>query len=196
MAGINVSRLVEGLSVPRSLVYQLRTEERDVAGLLPEARRALREINTNLPISEVATLQELVDRSLAPTTFTLDVLLLCATVALILGLVGVYAVMSYIVVQRRREIGVRMAFGADARDVLTMILRQGLGLAAAGLVLGLVAALAATRLMGTLLFGVEPSDPLTFLVVAALLCLMVLVAGLLPAKRASKTDPVEALHGE
>jgi predicted permease len=196
MAGLHQSQAVNGLTVPRTLVYALRTGGRDAASLLPEARRALGEVNDNLPISEVNTLEELLDRALAPSAFTLMMLFLAAAVALLLGLVGVYAVLSYIVAQRKREIGVRMAFGADARVILVMIGRQGLGLALLGVAAGFVMALATTRLLSSLLLGVEPTDPLTFALVAIALTLMVLLACFFPARRASKIHPVEALLGD
>ncbi len=196
LATLHTDRTFEGLVVPRSMVFVVRSDVRDVTSLVSEARRAIREVGPNFPIAEVETMEAVVDRALAPTTFTLFMLLVSATVALMLGMVGVYAVMSYIVVQRRREIAVRMAFGAAARDILTMVGTQGLVLAGIGLVIGLFAAFASTRLMASLLFGVAAADPLTFTAVAVLLSIMVLVACFLPARRASRTSPVEALHGD
>ncbi len=133
---------------------------------------------------------------MARTSFTLVMLGIAAAVALALGIVGIYGVISYVVSQRTREIGVRMALGADRRDVSRMVLRQAMILAAVGVVIGLVAAAGLTRLMSSLLFGVEPTDPVTFGVVAALLIAVALVASYLPALRASRTDPLEALRFE
>ena len=111
-------------------------------------------------------------------------------------MVGIYGVISYVVSQRTREIGVRMALGADSRDVSRMVLRQGMILAGIGVVVGLVAAVGLTRLMSSLLYGVEATDPVTFGAVAALLVAVALVASYLPALRASRTDPLEALRFE
>ncbi len=133
---------------------------------------------------------------MARTSFTLVMLAIAAAVALALGLVGIYGVISYIVSQRTREIGVRMALGAGRRDVRAMVLRQGMVLAVVGVVVGLVAAVGLTRVMSSLLYGVEPTDPITLAAVAALLTAVALVASYLPARRASRTDPLEALRFE
>ncbi len=117
-----------------------------------------------------------------------------AAVALALGVVGIYGVISYVVSQRTREIGVRMVLGADSRDVRRMVLRQGVILTGIGVAVGLVAAVGLTRLISSWLFGVEAMDPLTFGAVAALLTSVALVASYLPARRASRTDPLEALR--
>jgi ABC-type antimicrobial peptide transport system permease subunit len=115
---------------------------------------------------------------------------------LLLGAIGIYGVISYIVSQRTREIGVRMALGAVRRDVNLMVVRQGLRLAGIGVALGIVGALLATRLMTTLLFGVSSHDPLTFVATAVLLLLVAVVASFIPAWRASSLNPVQALHYE
>ena len=123
-------------------------------------------------------------------------LMIASAVALVLGVVGIYGVISYIVSQRTREIGVRMALGAGRRDVSRMVLRQGMILAGSGVAIGLIAAMGLTRLMSSLLYGVEATDPVTFGVVAAMLSAVALLASYLPALRASRTDPVEALRFE
>ena len=123
-------------------------------------------------------------------------LAIAAAVALALGVVGIYGVISYVVSQRTREIGVRMALGADRRDVRRMVLRQGVILAGIEVVIGLVAAVGLTRFMSSLLYGVEATDPVTFAAVAALLTAVALVASYLPAVRASRTDPLVALRCE
>jgi ABC-type antimicrobial peptide transport system permease subunit len=147
-------------------------------------------------LANVRSLEEILEGSLARTSFTLVLLVIAASVALILGMVGIYGVISYIVSQRTREIGVRMALGAEHTDVTLMVVRQGMILAGAGVFVGLVAAMGLTRLMGSLLYGVEASDPATFSSVAILLGAVALVASYLPAMRAAKTDPVEALRFE
>jgi ABC-type antimicrobial peptide transport system permease subunit len=153
-------------------------------------------VNPNLPLSRVRTLQENVDRSMARTSFTLIMLGLAAGVALFLGSVGIYGVISYVVSQRTREIGVRMAMGAETADVSRMVLKQALLLAGGGVGIGLVGAVGLTRLMSALLYGVSPMDPLTFGSVAVGLSLVALLASYLPARRAARVDPVVALRFE
>ena len=133
---------------------------------------------------------------MARTSFILVMLVIAAAVALALGVVGIYGVISYIVSQRTGEIGVRMALGADGRDVSLMVLRQGMIPAGIGVGVGLLAAAGLTRLMSSFLYGVEAIDPLTYGVVAALLSVVALVASYLPALQASRTDPLQALRFE
>ena len=185
-----------GMSVRSAMTFAVRTSRSSATSLLPEVRAAVRAVNPNAPLFQVRILDEILDRSMARTSFTLVMLAIAAAVALALGLVGIYGVISYVVSQRTREIGVRMALGADRRDVSRMVLRQGMILAAIGVVVGLVAAVGLTRLMSSLLYGVEATDPMTFGVVAALLTAVALVASYLPALRASRTDPLEALRFE
>ena len=183
-------------STNRSMAFAIRTSRPTATSLLPEARAVVRAVNPNLPLANIRTLDEILDRSMARTSFTLVMLSIAAAVALALGVVGIYGVISYIVSQRTREIGVRMAVGADRRDVIRMVLRQGMFLAGIGVVVGLVAAMGLTRLMSSLLYGVEATDPVTFGVVAATLVAVALAASYLPALRASRTDPLEALRFE
>ena len=163
---------------------------------LRPAREAIWAVNPSLPLARVRTLAEYVDRSMARTSFTLVVLGIAAAVALFLGSVGIYGVISYVVSQRTREIGVRMALGAEAGDVSRMVLKQALMLAAGGVVIGLVGAAGLTRLMSSLLFGVSSMDPVTFGSVALGLSAVALLASYLPARRAAKVDPVVALRFE
>ena len=186
----------EGTFTQRSMAYVLRARAGDPSGLLPGIREVVWGVNPNLPLARVATLEELASRSMARTSFTLVMLAIAAGVALFLGIVGIYGVISYIVSQRTREIGVRMALGAERRVVRRMVLRQALLLAGTGVVIGLAVAAGATRLMTSLLFGVSPMDPATFGVVAAILCAVALVASWIPARRAAGVDPVEALRAE
>ena len=180
----------------RSMAYALRVRSGDPTALLEPTRHAVWAVNPNLPLARVATLDELAARSMARTSFTLVMLGIASGVALFLGIVGIYGVISYIVAQRTREIGVRMALGAERAAVTRMVLRQALLLAVAGVGIGVVAAAFSTRLMSSLLFGVSPLDPVTFASVAALLAAVALMAGYLPARRASAVDPVEALRSE
>ena len=188
-------RNAAGTSI-RSMAFAVRTNRPTAFSLLPEANAAVRAVNPNLPLASVSTLDQILAESMARTSFTLVMFAIAAAVALALGLVGIYGVISYVVSQRTREIGVRMALGADRRDVSRMVLRQGMILAGIGVVVGLVAAVGLTRLMSSLLYGVEPTDPVTLGVVAALLTAVALVASYLPALRASRTDPLEALRFE
>ena len=178
------------------MAFAVRTDRPSLSNLLPEVRKAVWSVNPNLPLANVRTLDEILDRSLARTSFTLVMLMIASAVALVLGVVGIYGVISYIVSQRTREIGVRMALGAGRGDVSRMVLRQGMILAGSGVAIGLIAAMGLTRLMTSLLYGVEATDPVTFGVVAAMLSAVALLASYLPALRASRTDPVEALRFE
>jgi ABC-type antimicrobial peptide transport system permease subunit len=163
---------------------------------VPEIRDAVRAVNPNLALANVGTLADLVDRSMARTSFTMAMLLIASSVALALGLVGIYGTVSYVVSQRSREFGVRIAVGADGRDVRRMVLRHALVLAGLGVGLGVVAARGLAGPMASLLYGVDATDPLTYGVVAAALTAVALLASYLPAWRASRTDPVVALRSE
>jgi predicted permease len=186
----------EDLYVPASVGYAVRVEGSEARTILPRVRDAVWSINPNLPLARVATLDEFVRDSMARTSFTLVMLAIAAGVALFLGAVGIYGVISYVVAQRTREIGVRMALGAERAHVRRMVLRQGATLAAAGVAIGLAAAAGVTRLMSSLLFGVQPIDVPTFAGVAVALSLIALIASWLPAHRASTVDPVVALRFE
>ena len=134
--------------------------------------------------------------SMAQTSFAMVMLAIAGCVALLLGAVGIYGVIAYIAAQRTREIGIRLALGAQPADVLRMVLAQGLVLAGAGIAIGLVGALAVTRVMGALLYGTSPTDPLTFAAVVPLLGAAALLASWVPARRAMRADPIAALRRE
>jgi putative ABC transport system permease protein len=150
----------------------------------------------NQPISEVASMEQLLARSLSRARFSMLLLTIFAALALVLATVGIYGVMAYAVAQRTREIGVRLALGAQPRDVLSMVLVGGGKLAAVGLVIGLVGSLGVSYLLRSQLYGVSSSDPATYVVVAALLGLVALAACYLPARRATRVDPLIALRYE
>jgi predicted permease len=188
--------LGEGITTQRSMAFVVRSVSRNPMDLLDAAREAVWAVNPNLPVARVRTLDEYVDRSMAQTSFTLIMLGIAAAVALFLGSVGIYGVISYVVSQRTREIGVRMALGAEQRDVSRMVLKQASLLAGGGVVIGLAGAMGLTRLMSSLLFGVSPMDPVTFGSVAVGLAAVALVASYVPARRAAKVDPVVALRFE
>jgi ABC-type antimicrobial peptide transport system permease subunit len=162
--------------------------------LVKEIQRAVWSVNASLPVANVRTLSDLMAASMAQTSFALVMLALAGGVALLLGVVGIYGVIACIATQRTKEIGIRIALGAVTRDVTGLFLRQGLVLAAAGIGIGLVAAGFATRVMGTLLYGVGALDPMTYIAVALGLGLTALLASYLPAARAARIHPAEALR--
>jgi len=186
----------DSLYTPRSMAFVVRARSGDPSTLMPALREAVWAVNPNLPVAEVRTLTELASSSMASTSFTLIMLAIAAGVALFLGSVGIYGVISYVVSQRTREIGVRMAMGAESADVSRMVLRQAATLAGIGVAGGLAASWGLTRLMASLLYGVSPSDPVTFASMAVALTLVALLASWIPAHRASRVDPVVALRFE
>jgi len=179
----------------RSMYLAIRTTV-DPLSLTAAVRRQVFEIDKEQSVADVATMERLVATSLSQSRLSALLLAIFGAVALILAAVGVYGVMSYAVTERVREIGVRMALGATRRDVLWMVVGRVMALAGAGVLIGLGGALALTRLMKTLLFGVSATDPLTFAVIALLLTAVALLAALLPARRATKVDPMVALKCE
>ncbi|MFZ0063159.1 MAG: ABC transporter permease [Pyrinomonadaceae bacterium] len=156
----------------------------------------IREIDKDLPIEDPNTMQQLLAESVSGPRFNMLLLTVFAVVALVLALVGIYGVMSYTVTQRTHEIGIRVAVGAQSSDVFRMVMGHGMFLALIGVAFGLAGALALTRLMTTMLFGVEPNDPLTFAGIAVLVIAVALVACYLPGRRATKVDPLVALRYE
>jgi predicted permease len=180
----------------RTMGYAIRTKRINNPTLMQEVREAVWSVNANLPLANVQTLEEILESSMARTSFTLVMLGIAAGVALLLGVVGIYGVISYAVSQRTREIGVRMAIGAQQGDVSRLFVRHGLLLTAVGVVVGVAAAVGLTRLMSALLFGVSPLDPVTYVAVAVTLGTIAFLASYFPARRASSVDPVVALRWE
>jgi putative ABC transport system permease protein len=178
----------------RTLRIVLRTEG-DPVELTGALRRAVFELDPDLPATEIQTMEQALGDWAAERRLTM-LLGGFALLALLLGAVGVYGVMAHLVVQRTREIGIRMALGAVPREILRLVLSQGAWLAALGIAAGLAGALAATRLLSSLLFDVGPTDPATFAATATALAAVAALASLLPALRALRTDPVEALRSE
>ena len=174
----------------------IRSSRLGTPGFMDEVQTAIWDINPNLPLLQARSMEELMAGSMARVSFTLILLGIAGAAALILGLVGVYGVISYAVSQRSRELGMRMALGAESGQVLAMVVRQGAALAASGVVIGLGVALGVTRLMAAILIGVSPADPLTYAGVAGGLLITALLASFLPARRAARVDPVVALRAE
>jgi putative ABC transport system permease protein len=180
----------------RTMAYAVRSTRAGTPGYRRELEQAVWSVDRNLPLANVQTLEEIQARSMAQTSFALVMLGIAASVALLIGVVGIYGVIAYAATQRTREIGVRMALGARTGDVRKMFLRQGLVLTASGIVLGIGAAIVLTRVMTGFLFGVGPIDPLTYAAVSLGLAAVALLATYLPARRASRVDPVVALRAD
>ena len=153
-------------------------------------------VNPNLPLANVRTLQEIYEASMARTSFALVLLAVAGGMALLLGVAGIYAVISYVVSQRTREIGIRIALGAKSVQITRLFVGYGATLAALGVAIGLVVAQALGRLMASMLFDVSPMDPATYTAVAISLLTVAVLASYLPARRITALDPVEALRSE
>ena len=186
----------DDLFAQRSLTYFVRSSRTGSSGFLAEIGRAVWSVNPNLPLASVRTQQELLDRSMARTSFALVMLAIAGGMALLLGVAGVYGVISYAVSQRTREIGIRIALGARSGEVTRMFVAQGLRLASIGVACGLVAAVALTRLITSMLFDVKAIDPITYGAVAFGLAGAAALASTVPALHASSVDPVDALRAE
>jgi len=180
----------------RTIAYMVRSSRTGSAGFVNEIGRAVWSVNPNLPLAGVRTLDSVVRASMARTSFTLVMLAIAGGMALLLGIAGIYGVLSYSVSQRTREIGIRMALGAQRGQVTRMFVRYGLGLAALGIVCGVAAAIALTRVMRSLLFEVSPMDPLTYAAVCGSLLAAAVLASYVPALRATTVNPVTALRAE
>ncbi len=168
----------------------------DPSSLTRAVTSAIQSVDPAQPVFGVKTMQEVVSDSLSNQRLYAWLLGVFAALALTLASAGIYGVMSYLVTQRTPEFGVRMALGASAREVLGIVLRQAAVLITAGLAIGLAGALAVTRVLANVLFGVKPTDPVTFVAVAAVLVVVALLATLLPAWRATRVDPMVALRYE
>jgi predicted permease len=186
----------EGTDVWRTATFAVRSDRTGTEAFVSQLRQAVWSVNANLPVAEVRTMQEIYDQSLVRTSFTLVMLAIAGGMALVLGIIGIYGVMSYTVSQRRREIGIRLALGAQGGELTHMFVRHGLVLAVIGVVIGIGAAAGLARLMKSLLFGISPLDPVTYVAVPLILAMAAIVASYLPARRAAAVDPVQALKLE
>jgi predicted permease len=184
------------LDAIRTVTFAIRSKRAGTESFLNEVRQAVWSVNSNLPLASVRTMQEVYDKSVARTSFTLVMLGIAGAMALVLGIIGIYGVISYTVSQRQREIGIRLALGAQGGDVLQMVVGQGAKLALAGVAIGIGVAMGLTPLMTSLLFGVSAHDPRTFAAVAGLLIFVALLACYIPARRATLVDPMVALRYE
>jgi predicted permease len=195
-AMINSPYVAKTIFGPRFEVFAIRTERAGTQGLLNEIQQAVWSVNANLPVASVRTMQEIYAHSMASTSFTLVMLGLAASMALALGIIGIYGVISYAVAQRTREIGIRLALGAQKRELRWMFVRSALVLTAIGVAIGLGAAAGLTQLMKSLLFGVSPVDPATYVGIPVVLAACAALASYLPARRAAAIDPMEALRAD
>jgi len=179
--------------IPRELAIRTSGDSSNLAG---SVRQIIREADPDQPVSNVATMAQVLGEEAAQRRMGMIMLAGFAALALLLASLGIYGVLAYFVTQHTSEIGVRQALGATPRNILFLVLKKGMGLTLAGIAIGLLASLALTRLMKSLLFGVNASDPLTFVTVPVVLALVALVACLLPALRATRIDPLVALRYE
>lgn len=182
--------------VRRGVAFALRSPGAGSESLMKEVREAVWSVDANLPLAQVHTLDYFYGKSLARTSFTLVMLGVAGGMALLLGIVGIYGVIAYSVLQRTREIGIRMALGAQTRELTGMFVRQGLLLTGIGIACGLVVAFAAMRLMASLLFHVSPMDPLTYLGMTIGVVVTGYLACYLSSRRAATVDPVDALRAK
>jgi predicted permease len=185
-----------GLAAIRSAAFVIRSNRAGNEGFLTEIQQAVWRVNANLPVASARTMQEIYGKSLARTSFTLVMLGIAGTMALALGIIGIYGVISYAVSQRTREIGIRLALGAQKSGLTWRFVRSALMMTAIGVAVGLAVAAALMQGMKSLLFGISPLDPLTYLTVALVLAAAAALASYLPARRAASVDPVEALRAE
>jgi hypothetical protein len=194
--------MVEGIYGPhtfgatRGATFVVRSDRAGTEAFLSEIQQGVWSVNPSLPLASVRTMQEIYSQSLARTSFTLVMLGIAGSMALVLGIIGIYGVISYAVSQRTREIGIRLALGEQRGRLRWMFVRSALVLTGCGLAIGLAAAAGLVGLMKSLLYGVSPMDPVTYLSVLMVLAASAVLASYLPARRAAAVNPVEALRAE
>ncbi len=184
------------IDAPRAVTFAIRSNRAGNETLIAEIQQAVWSVNANLPLASVSTMQQIYAKSMARTSFTLSMLAIAGSMALALGIIGIYGVISYAVSQRTREIGIRLALGAQKNELKWMFVRSALTLTVIGVVIGIAAAAALTQSMKSLLFGISPLDPITYLTVPLVLAAAAVLASYLPARRAAAINPVEALRVE
>jgi hypothetical protein len=182
--------------VERTGTFVIAATRAGSQALLHEVSQAVWSVNPSLPLASMRTMEEVYDRSMARTSFTLLMLGTASGMALVLGLVGIYGVIAYAVSQRRREVGIRLALGAEQRELKIMFVRYALILAGTGTGIGLAVAAGLTRTMRALLFGIGPLDPLTYVTVPIVLTAVAALAAYLPARRTARVDPAECLRAD
>jgi putative ABC transport system permease protein len=183
-------------SIRRGLTLAIRSSRTGTESFLREVATAIHAVNPNLPLAQVRTMDDLYQRSMARTSFTLVLLGIAGIMSLALAIIGVYGVLAYAVGQRRREVSIRVALGAQPNQVKRLFVRRGIVLACAGSVIGLVTAMGLSRWVSSLLFGVTPLDPATYLASASIVSMAALIASYIPARRASSVDPLESLRAD
>jgi predicted permease len=180
----------------RTLYFAMRTNRAGTQTFINEMQQAVWSVNSNLPVADISTMQDIYSESMARTSFTLVMLAIAGSMALVLGIIGIYGVISYTVSQRTREIGIRLALGAQKSELKWMFVRSALVLTAIGIVIGAGSAVGLMQWMKSLLFGISPLDPFTYIAVPLVLAMSAVLASYLPARRAAAVDPVEALRAE
>jgi len=188
--------LKNGIRAPRAVTFAIHTSRAGTESFLAEIQQAVGQVNSSLPVASPRTMQEIYSKSMARTSFTLVMLAIAGSMALTLGILGIYGVISYTVSQRTREIGIRLALGAQKTDLKWMFVRSALALTGVGVGLGLCAAGVVMQSMKSLLFGISPLDPATYIAIPLVLIASAVLASYLPARRAAAVDPVEALRAD
>jgi ABC-type antimicrobial peptide transport system permease subunit len=183
-------------NVRRGVAFAIRSQRTGSQVFMNEVQRAVWSVDPDVPLADATTLGELYTKSMARTSFTLVMLCIAGAMALLLGIVGIYGVISYSVTQRTREIGIRMALGAQRPSLTAMFVRQGLLLTAIGIACGLMVAFLSMRLMSSILFNVSPVDPVTYILITIGVLATAYLACYLPSRRAATVNPVSALRAE
>jgi predicted lysophospholipase L1 biosynthesis ABC-type transport system permease subunit len=184
------------VDVRRGMIYAVRSPRAGSQEFMHEIEQAVWQVNANNPLSSPMTMDQMFRKSMARTSFTLVLLSSAGAMALLLGVIGIYGVISYTVAQRSREVGIRMALGAQRSSLVRLFVRQGLVLTVIGAATGLAVAFGVMRLLSSILFHVSPFDPLTYAAITAVLLLTAGVACYLPSRRAAGVNPVDALRAE
>jgi ABC-type antimicrobial peptide transport system permease subunit len=180
--------------VRRAVTFAIRSSRAGSQAFIKEVAAAVHGVSASVPLAQVRTLEDAYRRSIARTSFTVALLSIAAAMALAVAIIGVYGILAYAVAERRHEVGIRLALGAEPGAVRSLFVRQALVLTSAGGIVGLASAAALTRWISSLLFGVEPLDPLTYAISVVALAAAALVASYLPARRAASVDPMETLR--